>query len=89
MPTQNQTEGFNQTNTGTPGRSPDLMVCYQFIGLYLISPNLAWFIVVYTDTYVIYQSVLERRPMISRFDQCETRNAKLEMEMQNMKCETL
>ena len=43
MPTQNQTEGFTQASTETPCRSPDLLVYMNFIGFYLICPDLAWF----------------------------------------------
>ena len=44
MPTQKQTEGFTQASAETPCRSPDLMVCNDFIGFYLICPDLTWFI---------------------------------------------
>ena len=44
MPTQNQTEDCTQASAETPCRSPDLVDCNDFIGFYLICPNLAWFI---------------------------------------------
>ena len=43
MSTQNQTEGFTQASIETPCRSPDLFVYMDFIGFYLICPDLAWF----------------------------------------------
>ena len=43
MSTPNQTEGFTQASIETPCRSPDLLVYMDFIGLYLICPDLAWF----------------------------------------------
>ena len=43
MPTQNQTDGFTQASIKTPCRSPDLLGCKDFIGFYLICPDLAWF----------------------------------------------
>ena len=44
MPTQNQSEGFTQASAETPCRSPDLMVYNDFIGFYLMCPDLTWFI---------------------------------------------
>ena len=53
MPTQDQTEGFTQASTETPCRSPDLLVCNNFIGFYLIFPDLGCFINLALDMKII------------------------------------
>ena len=44
MSFQNQTEGFTQAITEMPCRSPELVLFIDFIGLYLIFPDLPWFV---------------------------------------------
>ena len=51
--TQNQTEGFTQASIETPCRSPDLLVYMDFIGFYLICPDLAWFSNLVLDVEIV------------------------------------
>ena len=53
MPTQNQTKGSTQASTETLCRSPDLLVYKDFIGFYLICPDLAWFINLASDMKIM------------------------------------